>query len=554
MTADNSPGQLRQAADLPATRSTWAALRHDVFRKIWIATVASNVGTWMQDVGNSWLMTSLSSSPLDISLVQAANSLPLFLLALPAGALADIVDRRRILLFAQLWMLAAATGIGLLTISGDVTPAILLTFTALIGVGTALAAPAFQAIVPELVPPEDLQGAIGLNALAINLSRSVGPALGGLVVGAFGPGVAFLLNAVSFLGVAAVIFSWKREPQPSALPAERLVAAIRAGARYVLHSRPLRTVLLRNFAFMIGASALWALLPVVAREEMQLGPFGYGALLGCIGVGALVAVNVTPFLRQKTSSDGMVAIAAVCFGVATLGLSLIRTPLFLVPFLLMAGAGWVMTLGTLNVAAQKAVPSWARSRALAAYLLVWFGTTALGSILWGAIAARYGSSVALTFAAVVIALSMLTALRFRLSVVDLLDLTPARHWDAPQIAVDVQHDHGPILVQVEYRVAEEKIPAFLVAVRSVRDERLRDGAINWTIYRDLAAGNRFIEQFVVESWLEHLRQHERVSRHDAEAQSRVRDLTLDPSIVPIVTHSLAIGVCTPPSLAVITPG
>jgi MFS family permease len=536
----------------PHPESTWSALRHPVYRNIWIATIASNIGTWMQDVANAWMMTSLSPSPLFVSMVQAANSLPLFLLALPAGALADIVDRRRMLIASQLWMLAAAASLGLLTLVGWVGPGTLLVFAGLIGIGSALAAPAFQAIVPELVPREDLSAAIGLNALAINISRSIGPALGGLVVAAAGPGIAFLLNAASFLCVAGVIFHWHREAQRSTLPAERLIGAMRAGLRYVRHSDALRAVLVRNGAFMAGASGLWALLPIVVRSEMHLGPLGYGLLLGCLGLGAFIAVNLQPRIRKMASPDSLVVIATLCFAIATLALAFLRQPFVLVPFLCVGGAGWVMALGALNVAAQRAVPPWARSRALSAYLVVWFGMSTAGSIVWGVIATRYGTGMALSVAALVLAAGALTILRYRLASADAVDLSPSGHWVEPQVTTAIEHDHGPVLVQVEYRVPEGNVSLFVVAMRPVRSERLRDGAVNWSMFRDLQDPSRFIEQFVVESWLEHLRQHERVSRQDEVNQQTVRSLLEDPSTGLVVIHAVAVDTCGSRSIAAAT--
>jgi MFS family permease len=518
--------------------SAWIALRHSMFRAVWIATIVSNIGTWMQDVGNAWLMTSLSPSPLLVSLVQAAESLPLFVLALPAGALADVLDRRRVLILSQLWMCVAAAGIGVLTLLGLAHPSTLLLFAALLGIGGALAAPAFQSIVPELVPPEDLTGAVGLNALAVNISRSIGPALGGLVVAAAGPGFAFLLNAASFIFVALVFWRWNRKHPVSTLPAERIISGIRVGVRFVIHNGPLRSILVRNFAFMIGASGLWALVPIVVRGEMHLGPAPYGLLLGCFGMGALLAVNVLPAVRRHIANDGLVVIASVLFAIATFALGVVRVPLILAPFLFLGGAGWVTALGALNVSAQKAVPSWVRSRAIAAYLMVWFGSMTLGSIVWGIMASHYGTTVALTLSAGITLIGSFAAIRYRLAAAADLDLEPSAHWADAEVLIDLGPDRGPVMVQVEYKVRLDAVTLFLDAIHRLRGERLRDGAFSWGIYADTAQPLTYVEIFAVESWIEHLRQHTRVTMTDKTLQDEIKGFLAEGSS-GMVRHLIA---------------
>ena len=306
--------------------SAWKPLRQPLFRALWIAAAISNIGTLMQNVGAAWLMTSLAASPLMVALVQTATTLPVFMLALPAGALADVVDRRRVLLFTQGWMLAAAAGLGLLTLLGATTPQVLLALTFILGLGAAMNAPAWQAIVPELVDRAELPAAVALNSVGFNLARAVGPALGGLVVGAAGAGVVFLLNAASFLGVIVVLFYWERPSRKSLLPAERILGAIRTGMRYVRHTPVLRAVLLRAGAFALFGKALLALLPLLARNELGLGAVGYGVLLGAFGAGAIVGAAVLPKMRQRISVDllahGAIAVfAAVVIVVAYLATS-----------------------------------------------------------------------------------------------------------------------------------------------------------------------------------------------------------------------------------------
>jgi len=521
-----------------AGRSAWSPLRHGVFRAIWLATVASNVGTWVQDVGNGWLMTSLSRSATFVSLVQAATSLPIFLLALPAGALADIVDRRRLLIFTQAWMMVAAMTLGVLTLAGATSPYVLLAFAFTIGVGAALNGPAFQAVVPELVPRDELTSAVALNGMGVNMARAVGPAVGGLLVAAAGPGAAFVLNACSFLGVIAVLLAWRREPTHSTLPAERIIGATRAGLRYALNARPLRHVLARTSAFMLGASAYWALLPLLVRRQLGLGPTDYGLLLGCMGVGAFSSVFVLARLRQRVSSDRLVIAGSIVFATTQACLAVARQPAVVAFTLFVTGAAWVAVQSTLSVNAQLAAPAWVRARAMASYLLVWFGTIAAGSVLWGALASHAGIRTALLAAAVVTAASAASAAFASLGGSETLDLSPAHAWADPPLVNALFADAGPVMVCVDYAVRPGQAEAFVAAMRERRGERRRDGAFSWGLYVDAADPCRFTETFGVESWIEHLRQHDRVTLSDVEAEGRVLSF-LVAGAVPRVRHLVA---------------
>lgn len=523
----------------PAQSGTWSPLRNPFFRALWIATVASNVGTWMQDVGAGWLMTDLAPVPLMVALVQAASSLPMFLLALPAGALADIVDRRRLLLVTQAWMLAAALGLGALTVAGKTGPAALLAFTFLLGLGTALNAPAWQAIIPEVVSRDKLPAAVALGSIGINVARAVGPALGGAAIAALGPGAPFLLNAASFLGAMVVLWRWKREPREDPLSTERFVSAMRAGVRYAIHAPPLQAVLVRTAAFIVPGSALWALLPLVASTELGQGPQGYGMLLGALGVGAVTGAMILPRLRRHLSVDLLTAAATVVFAGATLALALVRHFALLCGLMALGGGAWLTLLSTFNTAAQTAIPSWVRARAMAIYfMLVFFGGLALGSVLWGAIATGVGTSVALLLASGGVVLGLMAAARWRLAAGGALNLSPSHHWPAPHIMLEPAPEDGPVLVTVEYRIAAEDIPAFLTAARALRLDRRRNGAMRWGLYHDLASPGRYVESFVVESWAEHLRQHERSTEEDraVEEQARRYHSGGEP---PAVSHWLA---------------
>src|SRR2546426_7243532 len=301
----------------PAVASVWSPLRNPLFRTLWLATVVSNIGTWMHNVAAAWLMTSLAPSPTMVALVQAATSLPVFLVALPAGAIADLVDRRRLLLLTQGWMLLAAGGLGALTLMGASTPWLLLTLTFALGLGAAMNAPAWQAIIPELITGSEVRAAVTLNGVGYNLARAVGPALGGLTVGALGSGAVFILNALSFLGVMVVLYGWKRPVGEHALPAEDAFGAMRSGIRYIRYAPALRAVLSRTAVFIFGGSALWALLPLVARQELALNATGYGVLLGCLGAGAVIGAALLPQIQRRLSTDLFLAGATLLFAFAT---------------------------------------------------------------------------------------------------------------------------------------------------------------------------------------------------------------------------------------------
>lgn len=521
-----------------STMSTWSALRQPLFRALWLASLTSNIGTWIQDVGTVWLMTSLAPSAIMVSLAQTAMNLPFFVLALPAGALADVMDRRRLLLLSQLWMFGAAMVLGVLTIEGVTTPWLLLALTFAIGMGAALNAPTYQAITPEVVPKAQLPAAVSLNSVGINLARAVGPALGGFIVAMAGSGVAFLMNAATFLVMIGVLYHWKRPQRQSVLPAERFVGAMHAGIRFIRHAAPLQAVLVRAGAFILFASAFWALLPLLVRFELQLGPAQYGTLLACFGVGAVAGTTWLPRLRTKVSNDTLVGGATLIFAALLLVLAFARNLVGIGLGLLIGGAAWLTVLATLNSSAQAAAPGWVRGRALAVYLLVFFGGMAGGSALWGTVATYTGVPNTFILAGASLGLALLTAIRYRLVVGERLDLTPSLHWPAPALIEEPGHDRGPVFVTVEYRIDPGRRSEFVQVMQEMRTIRLRDGAIKWELLNDNADPARFVETFVLESWVEHLRQHERVTIADREVEHRARAFHVG-SASPSVSHFLS---------------
>jgi len=400
--------------------SPWAPLGEPLFRSLWIASVISYTGTWMQNVGAGWLMTQMTVNPLMVGLVQAAGALPVFLVILPAGALADMVDRRRFLLLTQGWMVLASGTLGIMTLTSCVGPWVLLLFTFLLGLGAVMNDPAWQAITPELVPAQQHASAVALNSAGFNVARAVGPALGGLIVAAVGCGSTFLLNAFSFLGVIVFLYRWKRpiEIRPKT---QRVWSAVGDGFAYVRESGLAKSVLLRTGTFSVAAVAMLALLPLIARPY---GATGYGVLLGCFGLGALLGALALPRLREKLSVDGVVGAAIVIFAGMTFAAGRAETFALLCVVMLVAGGAWIGILACLNVAAQTMCPAYVRARALSFYLLVLQGGMAGGATLWGALAKRIGVSDTLGAAAVVLALGVFALRGHRITASE-LDLTPA---------------------------------------------------------------------------------------------------------------------------------
>ncbi|MFC7518535.1 MFS transporter [Herbaspirillum sp. GCM10030257] len=516
--------------------SPWSPLRQPIFRMVWIATVASNIGTWMNDVGASWMMTTLNPNPLMIALVQAAGSLPMFLFALPSGVLADIVDRRRYMLFAQVWMLITASALGALALAGMVTPAVLLGATFLLSMGAAMSAPAFQAIVPSLVPRSDLPQAVALNSLGINISRAIGPALGGLMLSFAGPAAVFLINAVSVIGVMVVLYRWKPAQAPGRLPPEHFLPAIRTGVRYVQSAPLLRIVLARSVAFFLFGSAGWALLPLVARQELGAGPGGYGVLLTSIGLGAVGGALLLPKVRAALGADRLVVLSSLAFALTMLALAYVRHFWLLAAILLVAGASWIAVLSTLNVGAQRSTANWVKARALAAYLTVFYGSMTVGSAVWGQTASMLGLTSTFLIAAVGMAAASAAVRRWRLDTSPALDLSPAQLVSLSD--TNMVHDRGPVMISIEYEVDPAELAGFRAAIQEMRRVRRRSGALSWAVYEDIEHPTRHVEVFVVESWLEHLRQHERHTVNDQMLKDRVHAFHRG-ATPPVVRHLIA---------------
>jgi MFS family permease len=471
-----------------------------------------------------------------VALVQTATNLPVFLLGIPAGAFADIIDRRRLLIVTQAWMLGAAAILSGLAFAGLMGPWTLLSLTFLLGVGATLNAPAWQAIVPELVPRAELPAAIAINSVGFNVARAIGPALGGLVVAAISPAAAFLLNAISFVGVLVVLYLWKRGPMDGPESSESVASAIIAGLRYARFSPPLHTVLIRSVVFVLSASCLWSLLPIIAKAELHAGSSGYGVLLGCLGAGSILGAFLLTRVRSATGVDGVVGSGVCLFGIATLSLAWLDQFLLVCLFLLLGGVAWMAVMSNFNTAAQTSLPDWVRARGMAVYIFVFQGSMALGSVVWGIVAERFG--IRLTMAASGVSLFAGLALTYRrsLNLAGLLDTRPSGHWQDPHILAEPKPDDGPVMVTVEYHVSAVQRSEFLAAMRAVEPTRRRDGAVTWGLFEDGSLPGRYVETFIVDSWAEHIRQHSRATMSDLEIEARARAFHDRDGALPLVTH------------------
>jgi MFS family permease len=532
MSSDVSP----QAASAPPAPSRLGPFRYASFTALWIATIVSNIGGWMYSAASGWLMTSLSPDPLTVSLVQVAASLPMFLLAVPAGAVADLVDLRKFLVATEL-AIAVISGAFALVITLDIaTPGNLLLFTFLNGVVGAMQAPAWQAVVPQLVPRENLQGAIAANSVGINISRAVGPALGGVILAKFGFAVPFWLNAVSYLGMVGVLFCWRPSRHGRRhLPVEQFGSAIRTGFRHTKNNPHLQATMIRGAAFFLFATAYWALLPLIAREQIAGGPELYGFILAIIGIGAVGGAFALRWLESKFGSDWLVAAGTLGTAIAMVLFALARGPAMALLASVVAGAAWTVAVATLNVSAQLALPDWVRGRGLAMFVTVFMGAMAAGSAIWGQAASTVGLVAAQFIAAAGAVAFIPLTWRWKLGTGADVDLTPSMHWPEPILTPEVEPHEGPVLVTVEYRIDPHDRAQFLAAMDQLGSQRRRNGAYGWGVFEESASEGRMLETFLVESWLEYLRQRERVTKADQVVQDLVNQFQTEGS-EPKITH------------------
>ena len=518
--------------------STWAPLRIGVFRAMWIAVLVSNVGTWMQTVGAQWLLVHLPHAAILVALVQTADYLPDILFGLVGGALADVFDRRRLLMAVQLSMACIGVALTVLTFTGQMPPALLLAFTFALGCSSVFTNPAYQSLVPELVPRQQLRSASALGSISINLARLVGPALAGLLIARIGVAAVFALNALSYVFFAIVIATWR--PPASTTPAlpERFISAMRAGGRYIANAPVVQRILLRAAIFLVPASVLWALLPLVATQQLRLGADGYGLLLGALGAGAVAGALLLPRLRARLAGNAQLATASAVYALVLVLIVFVpNTPLAMI-VLVPAGAAWIAVLADVNAELQLFLPAWVRARGLSIYQMVLFGAQAFGALAFGALAEPLGVHFAFLLAAATMVVGLVTIRFWPLIETSGMDRSAAVYWPEPALVVDAKPDSGPVVVTNVYTVTTEKEQPFLEAMTRVRLSRLRTGASQWGLFRDGEVPHRFVELYVVPSWDEHLRQHRyRITGTDHDFEEQAGAFSEPP---PEVSHLISV--------------
>lgn len=509
---------------MPQRASPLAPLQHATFRSLWTATLASNLGSLVQAVGAGWLMTTISQSDDMVALVQSATTLPIMIFSLAAGALADNFDRRNIMLTAQILMTIVSTVLAVFALAGLLSPWLLLTFTFLIGCGTALHNPSWQASMGDIVPRSDLPGAVTLNSMSYNLMRSIGPAIGGMIVAIAGAAFAFALNAVSYIALIRALFHWKPQRPINTLPREAFGSAIGAGLRYIAMSPNLLKVMMRAFMFGFAAVSVLALLPLVARDLVQGGAFTYGVLLGCFGAGAIIGALLNARIRETWRNETIVRATFIGYAASVALLAVSRQTWLSGLALMPAGACWVMTLSLFNVTVQLSTPRWVVGRALAIYQTATFGGLAGGSWLWGVIAERQGVDQSLLVSGALLLIGAIVGLRYALPEFGKLNLDPLDRFHEPELKLDLRSRSGPILITQEYEIAQADIRMFLRIMARRRRIRIRDGARQWALLRDLENPRIWTESYHVPTWVEYVRHHQRRTQADAEVFDRLLTL------------------------------
>ena len=501
------------------TPAALAPLQSPVFRGLWFAWLAANLTMWMNDVAAAWLMTSLTTSPVMVALVQTASTLPVFLLGLPSGAMADILDRRRYFAATQLWVSINAMVLAACALTGVLTAPLLLLLTFVNGVGLAMRWPVFAAIVPQVVSKTELPAALALNGIAMNLSRVIGPAIAGALLAAVSPAAVFVLNTLLAAAAFVLILRWRSVPRASALPGERFIGAMRAGVHYAMQSPRLQVVLLRIFLFFLQSTALVALLPLVARQLHGGGPGSFTLMLSMVGAGAILAALYFPRWRARFSRDQFVVAGTVIHAALSSLIVLVPEIWLALPLMFVIGMAWISVANSLTIAAQTAMPDWVRARGMSIYQMALMGGAAMGSLLWGQVASWWDVRGAVLAAAGVGVLLLLATRKLSVNWLQDIDFTPAPTGGVPEPAIAIGAEEGPVMVTLEYQIDPVRAEAFSQVMERTRRARLRQGALSWGLFRDTSVPGRYVEYFVDENWVEHQRRLERFTAFDAELRA-----------------------------------
>lgn len=540
--------------------SAWSPLRYPIFRALWIAYMVSLIGTWAREAGGQWLIKELTGpagdAPKYLGYLRMASDLPIGFLSIAAGVFADVYDRRKLLILCNGLMFAVSLILGLVTLSGHVTAGSVLGLTVLLGVGAALAGPAFQYVLPEVVPPADLPHAIGLNSVALNVARAAGPALGMLAVGLAakwlhsgtrGSGASFLINAAAFIGVIGVLISWRRPPQTHAARPETVASATRTAFRYTWHSPALRAILVRVAAFILCASSIWTQLSIFSTRVLHGAEREFGILMAAVGVGAVIGVVAMPYLDKLLSTDGMVALCTAVFGLALMAFSQARSITAASAACVIIGFNWVVVPTNFNIATQRSVPGWVKGRAIAMYMTVLWGSMGIGGFIWGSVTTAIGNATGspiegITYSYLISGVLILAGLvlvkRYPLTINKNVDLRPATSfWPAPSLAGDPEPNAGPVLVTIEWLIDPANVDQFSRLMQQVKLQRLRDGASHWGLFDSPSAAGHFREQFLVNTWAEVQRQQKRLTQVDAAIERQALALHIGPN-PPVISHWL----------------
>lgn len=498
-----------RVATTPALESSpWAPLRHGIFGWLWVGVLISGMGTWMQTLGAQWLLVDAPNAAAVVALVQAANTLPVMLLALPSGVLADAFDKRWLLVVVQAYFLVAGLALLGLTLIGAMPPALLLVFTFLLGIGAAVQLPAWQASTPELVPRSEIRAAARLEMVGINISRAAGPAAAGLVIAKFGVPTVFALNAGSVIPLAIALLFWRRTPTVTTRRREPFWSALRAGARYAWHDTSVRRILTRLSIFLLPAAGLWALLPLIASQRLGVGASGYGIMYAALGVGAITGALVLGRVRRVLSTNATLTAAGLVMALALISLVLVPTYLLVLVILVAAGLSWTTTISTLVAELQLFLPRWVMARGMALWTMVFTGCQAVGALVWGLVADQVGLVPNFAASAVLALAAVGLGLKWRVPDAGAEELDPVAYWGEARVSMTPDPGIGPIQVLVIYTIAVEHQSAWLTAMQALRRSRLRTGATRWELYHDAEQPDRFVEQFLVPTWEEHERQHD----------------------------------------------
>ncbi|UHG90841.1 MFS transporter [Spirosoma oryzicola] len=519
---------------------TRSPLQNPLFRTLWIASMVSNIGTWVQNTGGSWLMTNLTTSSTLVALMQTATTLPVLFAALPAGTLADFFNKRSLLIGSVIFQIIVGIALTVLTYYNLVGPSFLLFFTFLLGLGNASFNPVWQSLTPEIVGRDALPSAVALNGALTNVSRSVGPAIGGLLVAQTGYYAVFATNALSSVYMLIVLIRWRTDATiENKQVGGNVWSALGAGIRYARYSEPLRGVLAHALLFVSFASCIWALLPLIARQQLHFQASGYGSLLGMMGAGSITGVFLLSRLRQRFNLDTLLLAGGLGFACILAVIGFLPQAYLVMPLLYVAGFCWLIVLTSLNISAQYSAPTWVKARVLAIYLLVFQGGMAIFSFLWGALNHLLPLSYTLATAGVGLVGGSLLAYRYKLHPISEINHQPALAWPDPEVIVDLQPSDGPVLVTIDYTVETRNHHEFLTAMQQIGRTRLRDGALEWDVYQDLSNPSHFIETFQVGSWAEHLQQHQHLSQHDYHILQSIKPLINGQPVVHHLLHQRA---------------